>query len=81
MRPQLALAAVCLSLFAFLIALAAMARPWEIARGLKHMRRDRLSTGQAAPDFSLKTKDGRKTVELSSFKNKRPVVLIFGSYT
>jgi len=38
------------------------------------------NVGQDAPDFSLKTLDGKKTITLSSFKGK-PVVLVFGSYT
>lgn len=42
---------------------------------------DTLRVGDAAPDFKLKTKDGSREVTLSSFKGKRPVVLIFGSYT
>jgi len=37
--------------------------------------------GAAAPDFTLKTLDGKKKVRLSSFKGKKPVALIFGSYT
>ena len=37
--------------------------------------------GDPAPDFKLKTKDGKSEVELSSFKGKRAVVLVFGSYT
>jgi len=38
--------------------------------------------GQAAPDFKLKSlADPKKEVQLSSFKGKKPVVLIFGSYT
>lgn len=42
---------------------------------------DTLRVGDAAPDFKLKTRDGSREVTLSSFKGKRPVVLIFGSYT
>jgi len=42
---------------------------------------DKLKEGDMAPDFALKSVDGKKTVKLSSFRNKRPVVLIFGSYT
>ncbi len=44
---------------------------------------DRLSTGDAAPDFTLKLMDGKddETVTLSQFKGDRPVALIFGSYT
>ncbi|MCX6897606.1 MAG: redoxin domain-containing protein [Verrucomicrobia bacterium] len=42
---------------------------------------DTLRVGDAAPDFKLKTKDGGREVQLSSFKGKRPVVLVFGSFT
>ncbi len=37
--------------------------------------------GDKAPDFVLKTADGKQTVRLSSFATRRPVVLIFGSFT
>jgi hypothetical protein len=38
--------------------------------------------GDEAPNFKLKTLgDPDKEVELKSFKDKKPVVLIFGSYT
>jgi len=38
--------------------------------------------GAEAPDFQLKTlADAKKEVKLSDFKEKKPVVLIFGSYT
>jgi len=37
--------------------------------------------GQTAPDFTLITKDGRGTITLSTLAGKRPVVLIFASYT
>ena len=40
-----------------------------------------LKVGDIAPDFYLKTADGLRTVSLSSFRGKSPVVLIFGSYT
>lgn len=42
---------------------------------------DKLRVGDEAPDFKLKTKDFTREVELSSFKGKRPVILIFGSYS
>jgi len=48
---------------------------WKSARGGK------LAPGDAAPDFCLPTLDRRGTVQLSSFRGSRPVVLIFGSYT
>jgi hypothetical protein len=34
-----------------------------------------------APDFSLKTIDGSKTIELSKLVGPKPVILIFGSFT
>ena len=44
--------------------------------------------GDAAPDFDLaalprneEEAKKRRTVKLSSFRDKKPVVLIFGSYT
>lgn len=40
-----------------------------------------LQPGQAAPDFALAALDGSRTVQLSSFRGKEPVVLVFGSYT
>src|SRR5579864_3032983 len=40
-----------------------------------------LQPGQPAPDFSLAALDKSQTVQLSSFRGRQPVVLIFGSYT
>lgn len=37
--------------------------------------------GEPAHDFKLKTVDQKKEIQLSSFKEKSPVVLIFGSWT
>src|SRR5262249_10005366 len=37
--------------------------------------------GQNAPDFTLPTQDGRSEITLSQFRGKKPVVLIFGSFT
>ncbi|MBI2901451.1 MAG: redoxin domain-containing protein [Planctomycetes bacterium] len=36
--------------------------------------------GKEAPDFTLKSLDGKSEVQLSKLRS-RPVVLIFGSYT
>ena len=47
----------------------------------KHARAGALHSGDAAPDFRLPLLDGSGSVELSSFRGNRPVVLIFGSYT
>jgi hypothetical protein len=43
--------------------------------------KDSVLTGDAAPEFTLAEVQGDGKVTLSSFKGKRPVVLIFGSYT
>ncbi len=37
--------------------------------------------GEPAPDFTLKTHDGKQTVTLAQHRGKRPVVLVFGSFT
>jgi hypothetical protein len=37
--------------------------------------------GQPAPDFTLTTQDGKTTMSLSQFRGKKPVVLVFGSFT
>jgi hypothetical protein len=48
---------------------------WNRARG------GSLHAGDLAPDFRLPTVDHKDTVQLSSFRGSRPVVLVFGSYT
>ena len=37
--------------------------------------------GELAPDFTLMPQHGKDKVSLSNYRDKRPVVLIFGSYT
>ena len=37
--------------------------------------------GERAPDFELKDAAGEKSVRLSNFRGKRPVALVFGSFT
>ena len=44
-------------------------------------RDGRLAQGEMAPDFTLPTQDRSSSVTLSSFRGRRPVVLVFGSYT
>jgi AhpC/TSA family len=48
---------------------------WKVARGGTH------SVGEVAPDFSLESVDHKSTVQLSSYRGQKPVVLVFGSYT
>lgn len=42
---------------------------------------DTLTVGDAAPDFSLPELRSKREITLSSYRGKRPVVLIFASYT
>jgi len=42
---------------------------------------DRLQAGSPAPDFTLKSPDGKRTEKLSDYRGKKPVALVFGSYT
>jgi hypothetical protein len=44
-------------------------------------RNGNLNIGDEAPDFSLETYDRKSRVQLSAFRGKKPVVLVFGSYT
>ena len=48
---------------------------------IRERARNLPKVGEPAPDFMLKTPDGKRSVQLSSFRGKRPVVLVFGSYT
>ena len=40
-----------------------------------------LKVGELAPDFKLKSLDGKSQTQLKDFRGKKPVVLFFGSYT
>jgi hypothetical protein len=40
-----------------------------------------LKVGDAAPDFTLKSPDGKASVTLSALNGPQPVVLVFASYT
>jgi len=37
--------------------------------------------GDSAPDFELRDIQGKDPIRLSSFRDDKPVVLIFGSFT
>ena len=41
----------------------------------------KLKPGDTAPDFDLKKQSAGERVRLSSFKNAKPVALVFGSLT
>src|SRR5688500_17785707 len=42
---------------------------------------DTLRVGDVAPDFTLPDQKRKTEVTLSSYRGKKPVVLVFGSYT
>lgn len=64
-----------------------MATVWILAAAVAMTaQRDRpqagaLAVGQEAPNFKLKALGKDEYFELKSMRGKRPVVLIFGSYT
>ena len=55
---------------------------WEAIRAQVREREARLpGPGDPAPDFELRLLGGGGQVRLSAYRGKRPVALIFGSYT
>ena len=52
------------------------AHKWQV-------KQDRLApkAGEVAPDFTVTDVTGTESVTLSAFRGKKPVVLVFGSYT
>jgi hypothetical protein len=50
--------------------------PW-----IKRLDRDAPKAGDVAPDFTLSDVTGTESVTLSDFRDSKPVVLFFGSYT
>jgi hypothetical protein len=65
------------------ITIAANAREWRVHELEWQLDNDRRSpkVGHLAPDFELQDPSGHTPVRLSSFRGKRPVALVFGSYT
>lgn len=59
-------------------------KPGEIitpaAKG-ERISNDKVKVGDPAPDFTLVDQAGKTEHTLSSFKGKKPVVLVFASYT
>jgi len=47
----------------------------------KRYNRSAPGKGNAAPDFELSDSEGASSVRLSSFTAKKPVALVFGSFT
>lgn len=55
--------------------------PIEVPAGARRPQAGRLKAGEVAPDFVLADLDGKNTFQLASFRDKKPVVLVFGSVT
>jgi hypothetical protein len=47
----------------------------------KDLNRQAPKAGEMAPDFTLYDITGTKAITLSDFRGKKPVALVFGSYT
>jgi hypothetical protein len=47
----------------------------------RDLRMPNVTEGDPAPDFELPTLDGDETVRLAALLERRPVALVFGSYT
>ena len=41
----------------------------------------KVKSGDLAPDFTLYDIEGRESITLSDFRGKKPVALVFGSFT
>jgi hypothetical protein len=55
--------------------------PTAVTPGQLGDRTGKFKVGDMAPDFDLKVMHKETRVALSSFRNRRPVALVFGSYT
>jgi len=53
----------------------------EASTWQKKYAADAPKVGDLAPDFELLDVNGKNPVRLSDFQNKKPVALIFGSFT
>jgi hypothetical protein len=47
----------------------------------KEVNRQAPRAGDLAPDFTLTDSSGTETVTLSGFRGRKPVALVFGSFT
>jgi len=65
----------------FICLLGALTAAAQGPAGGLRPREGSLKIGDPAPDFTLKGPDGKTTFTRSAFQGKKPVVLIFGSYT
>jgi len=85
MSKSLQTATLSLLLVCLIVSTAFAQPPHRRPRGPSqfrpHRQADRLKVGDVAPDFTLKSPDGKRTVTLSDYRGEKPVALVFGSYT
>lgn len=70
--------------FALLVTVFSLPTQEAEARPMAPFMRDAMNApavGDTAPDFELARLNSNSTVRLSDYAGKRPVVLVFGSYT
>ena len=74
---------IFLTLFLALILLSANLLAQQSQRRRMRVRADdgAPKVGDVAPLFKLKLLDGKKEVDLNELVGKKPIILIFGSYT
>lgn len=53
----------------------------KLMKRQKELDRSAPRAGDMAPDFTLRDVTGTESVTLSDFRGKKPVALVFGSYT
>jgi len=53
----------------------------EKMRSQKSLDKRAPKVGALAPDFTLSDTSGTESITLSDFRGKKPVALVFGSYT
>jgi hypothetical protein len=66
---------------AVILCMAGMAVAQDARPAAQMPRQGTLKVGDLAPDFELTVRGGEQKVRLSSFRGRRPVALVFGSYT
>ena len=66
---------------AVILCMAGMAVAQNARPAAQMSRQGTLKVGDLAPDFELNVRGGEQKVRLSSFRGRRPVALVFGSYT
>ncbi|MFT5730879.1 MAG: peroxiredoxin [Desulforhopalus sp.] len=53
----------------------------KLTKQQRQLEKKAPKTGDMAPDFTLSDSTGTESVTLSDFRGKKPVALVFGSYT